>query len=41
MTTLSGTSSVQVTIQITRISEGAFSGIDGFGRSWDWAAAAQ
>jgi len=41
MTTLSGTSSVQVAIQISRISEGAFSGIDGFGRSWDWAAAAQ
>jgi TIR domain len=40
MTTLSGTSPVQVTIQITRISEGAFSGIDGFGRAWGWAAAA-
>jgi hypothetical protein len=30
-----------VAIQITRISEGAFSGIDGLGRGWDWAAAAQ
>src|SRR5262249_6155928 len=39
MTTMSGTSAVQVAIQISRISEGAFSGIDGFGRSWDWAAA--
>ncbi len=41
MTMMSGTSSVQVAIQITRISEGGFSGIDSFGRGWDWAAAAQ